>query len=468
MSTPRVVILGGGPAGVGGAYYLSRERTARVTLVEQKEVVGGNAGSFETFGQRVDFGSHRLHHATDPALLADLRALLRDDLIDRPRNGRIRLRDSWVRFPLNPVDLVLRLDPAFALGAGRDMLLRVLGRSNGDEGDSFASVLLGSLGPTICNGFYFPYARKIWGRPPEELAAVQAKRRVSAGTGAKLMRRMLAPRAKRNFYYPRRGFGQISEALATAASAAGAELLLGWRVTRLERSEETGTWAIGIERAGEQRTLEADHVWSTLPIPLAVRMVHPPAPPPVLEATRGISYRAMTLVYVQLGVDRLGDVDAYYFPEESFTATRISEPKNYSGTAEPAGSTTLCAEMPCSVDDATWHATPEELGERVLADLRRAGLQPPGPPLAVEVRRLAQAYPIYDRDYEGPFGVLDAWSESLPGFLTYGRQGLFAHDNTHHALAMASAAAECLGPDGFDAARWAGYRDIFRTHVVED
>jgi hypothetical protein len=45
---------------------------------------------------------------------------------------------------------------------------------------------------------------------------------------------------------------------------------------------------------------------------------------------------------------------------------------------------------------------------------------------------------------------------------------LFAHDNTHHALAMAYAAAECLGPDGFDASAWAAHRRVFETHVVED
>ena len=64
--------------------------------------------------------------------------------------------------------------------------------------------------------------------------------------------------------------------------------------------------------------------------------------------------------------------------------------------------------------------------------------------------------------------MLDAWSESMPGLLTYGRQGLFAHDNTHHALAMAYAAVECLDGDRFDDSRWRRYREVFATHVVED
>jgi hypothetical protein len=53
--------------------------------------------------------------------------------------------------------------------------------------------------------------------------------------------------------------------------------------------------------------------------------------------------------------------------------------------------------------------------------------------------------------------------------LTFGRQGLFAHDNTHHTLAMAYAAEECLADDGtIDAARWTRHRREFESHVVED
>jgi hypothetical protein len=64
---------------------------------------------------------------------------------------------------------------------------------------------------------------------------------------------------------------------------------------------------------------------------------------------------------------------------------------------------------------------------------------------------------------------MDKWLEGFDGLLTFGRQGLFAHDNTHHALAMAHGAVDCLGADGsFDTAKWHDYRAVFETHVVED
>lgn len=467
---PHVVILGGGPAGVGGAWALRRDDRARVTLVEQQEVVGGNAGSFAWEGLRLDYGSHRLHPASDPALLADIRRLLGGDLLDRPRHGRIRLRGRWIHFPLKPIDLLLRMDKGFAAGTLRDMAAKALRPAS--EGETFASVLLANLGRTICHDFYFPYARKIWGREPEALSGIQARRRVSAGSFGKLLRKVLdqvpglKPPMAGRFFYPRGGFGRISEAYAEEARRNGAELLMGWKVTGVEQG--AAGWTVVAERGGETRRLEADHVWSTLPISLLARFVRPAPPPDVVAAAGRIDYRAMLLVYLALDVDRFTEYDAHYLPGADIAITRLSEPKNYAALTEPRGRTVLCAELPTSPGDGRWEMSDAELGALVAADIRRAGLPLARDPVAVHVRRLRQAYPIYVTGYEGPFGVLADWAESLPGLLTYGRQGLFAHDNTHHALFMAYAAAECLGPAGFDAKRWQEYRAIFATHVVED
>ncbi len=468
---PHVLILGAGPAGAGAAYQLRRQDLARVTVVEQRNVVGGNAGSFELHGQRLDYGSHRLHPACDPEILADIRALLGDELRDRPRHGRIRLRGRWIHFPLKPLDLLLRLDPGFALGTARDIVARAVTR-NGSEADSFAAVLRTNLGQTICRDFYFPYARKIWGCEPEQLSAIQARRRVAAGSFGKLARKVLAqvPGLKRpgagRFYYPAGGYGRITEAYADAARQAGAELLLGTEAKRLERAGNR--WALTVRTGDAERTLEADFVWSTLPITILARIVQPPPPAAVAAAAAAIRYRSMILVYLTLGVGRFTDYDAHYFPGSDVGITRLSEPKNYAALDQPAGTTTLCAELPCSPDEPVWQLSDDQLGERVAADLARAGIPLPARPIAVNTRRLRFAYPVYTTGYEQHFRVLDAWAESLPNVLTYGRQGLFAHDNTHHALFMAYRAADCLHDGQWDARQWAEHRKVFETHVVED
>ena len=184
---PAIVILGAGPAGVGVASRLARRGLFDITVVEQRDVVGGNAGSFELAGQRVDYGSHRLHPSCDSRILGDIQTMLGPDLLDRPRRGRIRLRGRWLHFPLKPVDLALNLPPSFMLGVMRDSVLR---HRNGHQPPTFATTLEQGLGRTICRDFYFPYAEKIWGVLPSELDAEQARRRVSANSLAGMVRKV--------------------------------------------------------------------------------------------------------------------------------------------------------------------------------------------------------------------------------------------------------------------------------------
>ena len=473
MPEPHVVILGAGPAGLGAAYQLRRSGKARVTVLERNAFVGGNASSFEHNGIWLDFGSHRLHPATDPAIMADIKRLLGDDLRDRPRHGRILLRDKLIHFPLKPVDLLLRLDKSFAISTMRDMVRKAVAKP--DEGDTFASVLWANLGPTICKDFYFPFARKMWGREPEELSGIQAHKRVSAGSFGKLVRKVMSsvpgfkPPGAGRFFYPVRGFGQISEAYADAARKAGADISLNTSVTGLAPlNGNGGGWCVTTRQGEEERTLRADYVWSTIPVTLLARMITPRPPDAVMQATTAIDYRAMILVYLELDVDQFTEYDAHYVPDERICFTRLTEPKNYAALGTPRGRTTLCAEVPCSTDDARWSMSDAELGEEVAKGMSIAGLPLARPPVNVFTRRLRQAYPIYQKGYEVPYGTLDRWVESVPRLLSYGRQGLFAHDNTHHALAMAYAAVECLRDGVFDATAWERYRTVFASHVVED
>ena len=470
---PRILILGAGPAGVGAAYRLRLRDAAQVTILEQQAQPGGNAGSFEFGGMRVDYGSHRLHPACAPEIMADIRRFLDGDLLDRPRHGRIALRGKWIHFPLKPADLLVRLDRGFALGTFRDMLAKPFRRRGAAE--SFADVLLENLGPTICESFYFPYARKIWGVPPEELSAIQARRRVSAGSFAKLARKVLSqvpglkPPGTGRFFYPRHGYGQISEAYAHAATTAGAEIHYACKVTAIVPPASPGESWIVEARSGERsERIEADHLWSTIPVSVLARLLGDAAPPAVHEAAAALEYRAMILIYLALPVERFTEYDAHYFPGQDLRLTRLSEPKNYSDLRVPPGQTVLCAELPCSPEDPWWSMDDAGLGRLVAEDLARAGIPLPAAPSAMQVRRLRQAYPIYRAGYERWFGVLDDWVNAVPRLLSYGRQGLFAHDNTHHALAMAYAAADCLEGRTFDREKWGEHRRVFETHVVED
>ncbi len=461
-----------------------------MTVIEQNNRVGGNAGSFDLAGIPVDYGSHRLHPTCDPAILNDISVLLKGDLLDRPRHGRIHLKNRWIHFPLKPFDLVLRLPPEFAFGTMSDFARKKFG--NGKVGANpkqnieanFASVMEHNLGRTICRDFYFPYARKIWGLEPEKLSPIQASKRVSSNSISKIARKVLSalpgaallglkPPGSGRFFYPRQGFGQISEAFYQAVQGNGttdqsdAQFYLNSRVKSVELAEETHQ--VSFEQDGKEQKISGQFIWSTIPLTILAKCITPSPPDTLIQAASQINFRAMILVYLVLETDRFSEWDAHYFPDASILISRLSEPKNYATRTEPVGRTVLCAEIPCASTEAVWNMSDESLGEVVKQALDQAGLPVQAPVSQVYIHRIRFAYPIYQAGYETCFNQLDDYFSQQDRLLTFGRQGLFAHDNTHHALFMAYSAVDCLDAEGhFDRQKWQSYRKSFESHVVED
>jgi protoporphyrinogen oxidase len=397
-----IAIIGAGPAALAAAWRAAGAGH-EVVVLERAPVVGGMAGSFEVAGLRVDHGSHRLHPSTPPPILAALRELLGSDLQVRVRNGRIRLLDRWVAFPLRTDDLLRSMPRGFALRAAWDAVTAPLRRP---RADTFAEVVRAGLGPAVLDAFYGPYARKLWDAHPADLAGELARRRVSAASPfdiARRLRRDAAPEG-RTFLYPRSGYGAIAEALAAAAVAEGADLRLGIGVQRLRPDPGGFEWRLDLDDAS---SLAAHQVWSTAPLPLLARMVDPPPPAEVTYAAERLRHRGMVLLYLVLDQPQWTPFDAHYFPGPEVIASRVSEPRNYRDNPDdPDDRTVLCAEIPCWDGDQTWRSSDGELAAQLMAELGQVGL-PASQPSSVESRRLARVYPVYRPGFAEDLAILE-------------------------------------------------------------
>ncbi len=470
----RLAVLGAGPAGLGLAWSVLRRYPGHfeVVIIEKEETAGGIAGGFTACGLNFDYGSHRLHPENDGAVFQDLQKMLGEELQKRRRYGRIRILGRFVGFPLTVADMVSQLPPDFLLGVAGDTVKKVLRlKRHPAAAPSYAGMLLQSLGPTICRHFYFPYAEKLWGLKPEELSVMQAKKRVASDNIFKIAKKILSAAVRRGktgsfFYYPAGGFGRISEEYARAIEKAGGRVQTGSRVEKIRRTEnnrfiiETGN--------PDFFPQEYDMVFSTLPVTELVK-IFTPVPPAVQAAAAGLTYRGMVFHYLILRTNQFTPYDAHYFPEKRYIFSRVSEPKNYAGRQDPPGLTGICSEIPCRPGDEIWNLSCEEISDRVLAGLKEAGLPVGVPVEGCLVKRLPAVYPVYDLQFASRWAVVEKYFDKIPNFVTFGRQGLFIHDNIHHALETAYQAAECLEENlVWNKSRWKQIREEYKKRVVVD
>lgn len=470
----KVIILGAGPAGLLLASRLLErdDLNLEISVIEREGSPGGIAASFQEENIWLDYGSHRLHPATPAHLLNELKTLLGTSLLQRKRNGKIHLQGRYLQFPLKPIDCLLHLPPSFMVGVSLDLIKKPFRPKK--KAESFKEHLLQGLGATVCNRFYFPYAQKLWGCPPETIDIIQAHKRVSAGTISKIVRKMAAflpfiPQKNSGiFYYPVKGIGQIAEALAEKVTQDGGHIFYKHDVTAIVTKGHQVT-SITMENSSKQeKLLEADFVFSTIPLTRTATLCTVEPDTPVQDAIDTLHSRNMVFLYLVMECGQWQPVDAHYFPEEAYIFSRISEGKNYNNAHTPVDKTIICCEIPCSPGDAIWRVEDEVLQRMVTADMEKAGI-PARNLLRVFSKRKANVYPVYSIGYPQKLTALQEHLKRFTGLICLGRQGLFTHDNIHHTMMMADKAAQCIGTGGkWDGEKWEMCCEEFSSYVVED
>jgi hypothetical protein len=203
-ATSNPTILGGGPAGIGVAYYAHRAGIP-FTLYERASSFGGLCRTFRCGGHRYDSGAHRFHDR-DREVTADVRALLGDELVRVSAPSQIYDRGRFVDFPPTPLGLVLSAGLREAGRLGVEILGARLRRTPRCE--TFEDFAVSQFGPSLARRFLLDYSEKLWGLPASQLSPDVATRRLHGMNVRSLLTEMFA-RAKgaahrRRFPYPRR------------------------------------------------------------------------------------------------------------------------------------------------------------------------------------------------------------------------------------------------------------------------
>jgi protoporphyrinogen oxidase len=291
--------------------------------------------------------------------------------------------------------------------------------------------------------FFRRYSEKVWGRPCEELSADWVSQRSKGLSIWTLVREALVGSNRQvtslidNFMYPRDGYVRIPERMAEDVRSFGNEVLLGAGVTRL-----TYRGANDIEvfyrQNGEERSVHANAVLSTLPLGLLVQMLTPACGQEVADAARGLVFRDLVTVNVIFKRKQVSPDTWLYVQDEDVLFGRLHEPKNWSAAMVPDGEhTSVVLECFCTRSDAVWQMTDEQIVQRCLRDLvdklkfvRDEDFEDGA------VVRTTHAYPVYDLQYAEKISTIKAFLRDFEGLHIVGRGGTFRYNNADHSIEM--------------------------------
>jgi len=445
----KAVILGAGPAGLSAAWKLSQSGV-RVEVIEAQPNVGGLAHTMHRDGYLFDFGPHRFH-TDNPAVLAEIEGLM-GKLPELPRKTRVYFMSNYYDYPLSAGNLLASLPPWVGITCFVDFLATwARNKVRPAVDDSFESWVVNRFGRRLYDIYFGPYTAKVWGRDPAKLSPSWAAQRVAVVDLWDLILRTIGVRRgynnfhhspyKFDFWYPRFGVGAIYERMAEEVTRLGGTVSLNTRAKEIITSGDRIESVI-VERDGKREEITGDYFVSTVPISLLVKALRPSAPENVLASANALNFRAMVFLYLMLDKESVSDDHWIYFPERQFIFNRISEMKNFTPNAAPAGKTSLTVEITCDFDDETWNASEEELYRESVKGLVDAGLIRESDVVGHFITRTRNAYPTYDLNFEANLGHLAYHLASYGNLIVGGRQGLFRYINQDHAIEMGLCAAE--------------------------
>ncbi len=471
-ASDRIVILGAGITGLTAGWALSKSKSGNVVILEKSDLIGGLATTFTRNGFSFDLGSHRLHDGYDPEVGTLIRDLCGSDLIRRDRRGLIYLQRRPLPYPPSAFDVLFAFGHRDALRFGRDWLKAQLNQRRRKEAQNFEDFTIASVGESLYERFYKPYAMKLYGLPPREIAKDPAVSRVRKFTlssaGRDLQRRLRHQHA--TYLYPAQGIGQLAAELHRRLVARGGRLLHVCRIEGL-RIEEDRVVAIDATLAGEKReTIEPDIVISTIPIHILHHLVALPSDgngvPPI-----DLRWRGLRLLYLITRNKIPSSHETFYFPESDVLFGRVSELNRYSsGLNQNSGRTVLTIEIPCSCGDEIWNMSDDRLARRCIEQLQRLQILRVAGSGDEEFfsRRLKTVYPVYDLGWKRRFERVYQRLNSVENLYMIGRSALFLHCNIDHCMSMALQLSRHLADGCRGKNEWDDVRQRFFDYRVRE
>ncbi len=493
----RIIIIGGGPAGLTAALELARKGYRNIILCEREKQLGGISRTLEYKGNHIDIGGHRFFSKSDRVMKwwADLLPLQGkpswDDvelkreattveggpdpdtedrvMLIRSRLSRILFLRKFFKYPVTlSADTIINLGPVRVFKMGVSYLWSLVHKR---EEKSLEDFFINRFGTELYNTFFRDYTAKVWGVPCSKIGADWGAQRVKGLSVAKVLTHALGKlcfwkkRDKQGgetslieeFWYPKYGPGQLWEIVGAEAERLGVQVLRRCSVSSI--TMEGGKIAsvdITNLATGETHRESADYLISTTSVKELVNMMGDAAPQNVREIANHLVYRDFMTVGLLLNKLKLksrvmnttvgehGIVpdNWIYVQENDVKVGRLQLFNNWSPyLSSDRNKVWIGMEYFVNEGDELWSMDNEAFCAFAEGELEKIGVIDRKDVVDHAVFRIQKAYPAYLGSYK-EFPIIREWTDSVPNLFLIGRNGMHRYNNMDHSMLAAMAAVE--------------------------
>lgn len=489
------IIIGAGPAGLTAAYRFLLDTDIKPVILEKSEYIGGISRTAVVGGNRMDIGGHRFFSKNDEvnAMWQELMPLQGkpsiDDLtlgVEKPlseggpdpetedRVMLLRNRISRIFFLRKFFDYPISLKPetfknmgfANTMRAGFGYLGSCIVKKKEDSLENF---YINRFGRPLYEMFFEDYTTKLWGRSPAQISADWGAQRVKGLSLSKAVWNVLSkpfrPKDKvetsliEQYYYPKKGPGQLWETLADEIRRRGGEIIMNTRVERI-RVENGRVSAV---TAADGREFTGDYFMSTMPVKDLVAGMGEAAPADVRRIAAGLPYR--DFITVGLLVNKLklqnktkvrtltGDVpDCWiYVQERDVKIGRLQLFNNWSPymVADPKHTMWIGLEYFCNEGDELWSMSDEAFIDFAIGELVKIDVIDRSDVIDSTRIRVKKAYPAYFDTYS-EFDTVKDYLSGIENLWCLGRNGQHRYNNMDHSMLTAMEAVRAIAAGSTD------------------
>jgi protoporphyrinogen oxidase len=434
MNNKRIVIIGGGPTGLGAAYRLHELGYENWVLYEKADYVGGHASSHvDAHGFVWDEGGHVIfsHYPYFDKLVDEMLGKAENHLI---RESWIVKGESWIPYPFqnNLRYLPKSVQVSCLLGAAK-----AAANGNAKAAANFRDWILATFGEGIAEAFMFPYNSKVWTTPLEQMSKSWMAERVSVVDFKRLLENVLYERddagwgPNNKFRFPLHG--GTGEIYRNMAKRFPARVMTGKELVAVDAAQRQVSFADG---SGDVY----DVLISTGPLDLLVAMLKA-ADGKLVKATGDLHHN--NLLVLGLGLEKKIETGKcwIYFTDPEIPCYRATYFSHYSPFNVPEGNTERYSSLMCEMSFRVGETPdPQIVLDQVISGLIRAGMLEEtdrGRIVSRYHRTVAYSYPIPTLGRDQALATLQA-ALMEKGIYSRGRFGAWRYEigNMDHSVMM--------------------------------